>query len=31
MEEGFLMVRIKGDRIDCEYIDYGWEPVTEEE
>ncbi len=31
MEEGFLMVRIEGDRIDCEYIDYGWEPVTEEE
>jgi Icc protein len=31
LEEGFLMVRIKGDSIDCEYIDYGWEAVTEEE
>lgn len=29
MEEGFLMVRISGDRIDCEYIDYGWVVVTE--
>jgi 3',5'-cyclic-AMP phosphodiesterase len=31
MEEGFLMVRIRGDSIDCEYIDYGWEAVIEEE
>ena len=31
LEEGFLMVRIKGDSIDCEYIDYGWEAVIERE
>jgi len=31
LEEGFLIVRIKGDSIDCEYIDYGWEAVIEEE
>jgi 3',5'-cyclic AMP phosphodiesterase CpdA len=24
MEEGFLVINITGDRIDCEYIDYGW-------
>ena len=24
-EEGYLQVNIKGDNVDCEYIDYGWE------
>ncbi len=31
MEEGFLMVRIKGERIECEYIDIGWEAVPIQE
>ena len=31
LEEGFLMVRIKGESIRCEYIDYGWEAVVVEE
>ncbi len=30
MEEGFLMVRVKGDQVTSEYIDFGWEvEVTE--
>jgi 3',5'-cyclic AMP phosphodiesterase CpdA len=27
MEEGFLMVELKGDRVSSEYIDFGWEVV----
>ena len=29
MEEGFLLVQIKGDAIDSQYIDYDWEAATE--
>lgn len=25
LEEGFVLVRIKGDKVETEYIDYGWE------
>lgn len=25
LEEGFVLVKIKGDKISAEYIDYGWE------
>jgi 3',5'-cyclic AMP phosphodiesterase CpdA len=25
MEEGFLIINVKGEKIDWEYIDYGWE------
>ncbi len=25
LEEGFVLLRIKGDKISAEYIDYGWE------
>ena len=29
MEEGFLIVNIKGDEFDWEYFDFGWEAVSE--
>ncbi|MGB9664557.1 MAG: metallophosphoesterase family protein [Ignavibacteria bacterium] len=25
LEEGFVLIKIKGDRISVEYVDYGWE------
>ena len=27
MEEGYLMVKVNGDKISSEYIDYGWEVI----
>lgn len=30
VEEGFLVVKAGEDRIDWEYVDYGWEAVVEE-
>ncbi len=29
IEEGFLLVKVKGDQFTWEYIDYGWEPVKD--
>lgn len=29
LEEGYLMVNVTGDEIDWEYVDYGWNAVTE--
>jgi 3',5'-cyclic AMP phosphodiesterase CpdA len=28
-EEGFLLVRVKGEELEWEYVDYGWTPATE--
>ena len=25
MEEGFMMMKVKGDKVSSEYVDYGWE------
>jgi hypothetical protein len=25
MEEGFVLVKVKDDQLDWDYIDYGWE------
>lgn len=30
VEEGFLMIKVGDDRIDWEYVDYGWEAAKEE-
>lgn len=29
MEEGYVLLKVKGEKIDWEYIDYGWEVETE--
>ncbi|MBN1271380.1 MAG: metallophosphoesterase [Candidatus Aminicenantes bacterium] len=31
VEEGFVLVKVKGQTFDWEYIDYGWEAVPEQE
>jgi hypothetical protein len=31
MEEGFVLVKVKDNDIDWEYIDYGWEVETTEQ
>ena len=30
LEEGFLLIRVKENNFSWDYIDYGWEPETEE-
>ncbi len=29
MEEGYVLLKVKGEEIDWEYIDYGWEVEAE--
>jgi len=31
LEEGYLLVKVRGESLDWEYLDYGWEAVSQEQ